>query len=135
MQIKPCGGHRAARAWRELSTATPGDSGVRSGMHLLHQPGTAIKKRQHFVGPSRLHVENQSGHTRVAVALDQVRVLGDAEDRDWDGRRVTPGCRSQLLKVGQKIEHVAIGWTAGVWHPAVAIGDGSACPVWISPAN
>src|SRR5205823_3345093 len=101
----------------------------------LHQPCTTVKQRQYFVGLSRWQVENQPGHPGIAIALDQVWGLSHTEDRDRDSRGVTPGRRRHLLEVGQQVEHLAIGWTAGVWYPAVAIGDGAAGPVGIGTTN
>src|SRR4030095_5931213 len=101
----------------------------------LHQPCATVKQRQHFVSLSRWQIEDQPGYTDIAIALDQVWVLSHAEDRDRDGRGVAPGRRRHLLKVGQKIEHLAIGWPASVWHPAVAIGDSAAGAVGIGAAH
>src|SRR5262245_58248308 len=88
--------------------------GFTSGSHCagvlpLHQPRTVIQKRQHLVALSRWQVEDQPGHTGIAIALDQVLILSHAEDRNWDGRGVAPCLRRYFLEVGQKIEHFAIG--------------------------
>src|SRR5262245_63630737 len=101
----------------------------------LHQLRTVVQKRQYVVGLSWWQVEDQASNPGIAIALNQLLVLGHAEDRNRDSRRVAPCLRGHFLEVGQQIQHITIRWTAGVWHPAIAIGDGAACPIRIRTAD
>src|SRR6266849_3783804 len=94
-----------------------------SDVRLTHQPGAAVERRQHLVGLRRRQIEDEAGHTGVAVALDEVPVFRHAEDRDRQRRRVAPGLGDELPEIREKTEHVAVFRPARVRHPAVAEGD------------
>src|SRR5262245_44638904 len=55
---------------------------ARRSARLAHQPRAAVERRQHLVGPGRRQVEDQARDAGVAVTLDEVGILGHAEDRD-----------------------------------------------------
>src|SRR5258705_10249766 len=118
-------------AERDSSTATfrPSDAGP------AHEPGSAIERGQYLVGLRRIQVEDQARHTGVAVALDQVEVLGDAEDRDRQARRIAAGLGDELLEIRQKPEDVAVLGPPRVRHPAVAVGDRPPRAVGKRPAH
>src|SRR5262249_9520429 len=107
----------------------------RSGVRLPHQLRTMVKDWQHFVGVSCRQIEHQAGYPSIAIALDQVKILGHAEDGNRDGRGVTPGRGGHLLEGRQEPKHIAVGRTARVRHPPVAIGDGAACTIGIGAAD
>src|SRR5207249_1329359 len=79
-----------------------------------------------IIGLRRMQAEDQARHACVAVALDEVLVLRDAEDRDGQRRRVAPGLGGELLEIGKELDDVAVLRPARVRHPAVAVGDGPA---------
>src|SRR5262249_26742550 len=47
-----------------------------------HELRAAVERGQHLVGLRRIQIEDETRHAGVAIALDQIEVLGDAEDRD-----------------------------------------------------
>src|SRR5262249_38162012 len=76
----------------------------RSDADLTDQRREAIERRQHLVGLRRIQIEDQAGHAGLGVALDEIRVLRDAEDRDRQARRIAPGLGNQLLEVRQELD-------------------------------
>src|SRR5512138_364233 len=72
--------------------------GGRSG-GPTHQPRDPVEYGQHRVGLRRIQVEDEPGGAGVPVALDQVDVLGDAEDRDRQARRIAAGLGDELLEI------------------------------------
>src|SRR5437867_5243238 len=101
--------------------ASQGPRGI-SDARLTHQPGAAVERWQHLVGLRRRQIEDEAGHTGVAVALDEVPVFRHAEDRDGQRRRVAPGLGDELPEIREKTEHVAVFRPARVRHPAVTEG-------------
>src|SRR6266850_1502307 len=73
----------------------------RGSAGLTHEPRAAVEQRQHLVGLRRRQVEDQARDTGIAVALDEVDVFRDAEDRDRQRRGVAPGLDHQFPEVGQ----------------------------------
>src|SRR5690242_18575833 len=76
---------------RDVGEQTLAADSVRRRPLASEMPGAAIEGGQHLVRPGRLQVEDHAGHAGLAIALDQVGVLGHAEDRDGQRGRTAPG--------------------------------------------
>src|SRR6266571_1995432 len=68
--------------------------------HLgAHEHRAAVEERQHLVRLRRGHVEDEPRDAGITVALDEIAVLGHAEDRDGQRRGVAPGLDHQFPEV------------------------------------
>src|SRR4029453_4589065 len=95
--------HRSA-----ATTGRPGGGLAGSALDPAHEPGAAVGRGRYLIGLPRSQVEGQARPTDVAIALDQVEVLGDAEDRDRQARRIAAGLGDELLEIRQEPKHVAV---------------------------
>src|SRR6266446_7550053 len=128
-----------ARGWaREAAwPATPRPAGrsVRTGWdapwsaRLPRQLGAAIEERPHLVGLGRGQVEDHARGAGVAIALDEIEVLGYAEHGDGNARGIAAGRRGHRAELRALAQDVAVGRTARVRQPAVAVRDRPPRPV------
>src|SRR5262245_20542768 len=102
---------------------------------LAHEPRAAVERGEYLVNLRWIQVEDQASHAGVAIALDQIEVLGDAEDGDRQAGRIAAGLGDELLEVRQEPEHVAVLGTTRVGHPAVAVRDRPPRAVGKRPAD
>src|SRR5262245_30578289 len=87
---------------RPNAVGRPGGLMRGSGTGLTHQRGAAVEHGQDLVRLGQVQIEDDARRARVAIAFDQVQILGHAEHRDRNGRGIAPGRDGHLLKSGSK---------------------------------